>query len=70
MANKKMKSLLSNCANVAIMHDKEIRAYYERKLAEGKEKGSVINAVKNKLVHRVFAVIKRQTPYVRLHNYA
>lgn len=70
MANKKIKSLLSNCVNAAVMHDKELRVYYQRKIAEGKEKGVVLNAVKNKIVHRVFAVIKRQSPYVRLMNYA
>jgi len=70
LANKKIKSLLSNCVNAAIMYDKEITLYYNRKLAEGKEKGVVFNAIKNKLIHRVFAVIKRQTPYVRIMTYA
>lgn len=70
LANKKVKSLLSNCVNASIMYDKEIRLYYNRKLSEGKEKGVVFNAIKNKLIHRVFAVIKRQTPYVRIMNYA
>ncbi|MCX6186976.1 MAG: IS110 family transposase, partial [Bacteroidetes bacterium] len=37
--------------------------YYERKVAEGKNKMSVLNAVRNKIIHRVFAVIKSQTPY-------
>ena len=70
MANKKIKSLLSNGVNAAIMYDKEIGMYYQRKIAEGKEKGVVFNAIKNKLIQRVFAVIKRQSPYVCLHNYA
>lgn len=70
LANKKIKSLLSNCVLAAIVHDKEIRAYYQKKLTEGKAKGVVLNAVKNKLVHRVFAVVKRQSPYVKLMNYA
>lgn len=70
MANKKIKSLLSNAVNVAIMYDKEIGMYYQRKIAEGKDKGVVFNAIKNKLIQRVFAVIKRQSPYVCLHNYA
>jgi len=37
-------------------------------VAEGKNKMSVLNAVRNKLVHRIFAVILRQTPYQR-ENY-
>jgi transposase len=70
MANKKIKSLLSNGVNAAVMYDNEIHIYYKRKLAEGKEKGVVLNAIKNKLIHRVFAVINRQTPYVKIMNYA
>ena len=70
MANKKIKSLLSNGVNAAIMYDKQIAIYYQRKIAEGKDKGVVYNAIKNKLVQRVFAVIKRQTPFVCLNNYA
>lgn len=70
LANKQIKALLSNGANSAIAFDKELKAYYQRKRAEGKEYGTVLNAVKNKLVQRVFAVIKRQTPYVPMMNYA
>ena len=57
-ANKKLKKLLHLCALSAIKNDKEMQAYFERKVAEGKNKMSVINAVRNKLVHRVFAVIR------------
>ncbi len=35
-----------------------MRAYFERKVAEGKNKMCVINAIRNKLIHRVFAVIR------------
>ena len=69
MANKKIKSLLSNAVNAAVMYDLEIKEYYQRKLEEGKEKGVVINAIKNKLIHRVFAVVKRKTPYVKMMTY-
>ena len=67
-ANKKLKKLLHLCALSAIKKDKEIRAYFERKVAEGKNKMSVINAVRNKLVHRVFAVIRDDRFYEE--NYA
>ena len=70
IANKRMKSLLSNCAMTAKNHDPELSKYYKRKIEEGKHKGIVINAIKNKLIHRVFAVIKRGTPYVQLMKYA
>lgn len=70
IANKKMKSLFSNCIMSAIVHDPEIALYYKRKRAEGKRSGIVLNAVKNKLIHRVFAVVNRKSPYVKLMNYA
>ncbi len=67
---KKIKALISNAVVTAIQHDKGLRAYYLRKLDEGKNKFSIHNAVKNKIIHRVFAVVKRGTPYVDLNNYA
>jgi transposase len=70
IANKKMKSLLSNSIASAILHDPELAKYYKRKIDQGKPSGTVLNALKNKIVHRVFAVIKRKTPYVKLMNYA
>lgn len=70
IANKKMKSLFSNCCMSAINHDPEISKYYKRKREEGKKPGVVLNAVKNKLIHRVFSVVKRQTPYVKIMSYA
>ena len=57
-ANKKLKKLLHLCALSAIKNDPEIKLYFERKVGEGKNKMCVINAVRNKLIHRVFAVIR------------
>lgn len=70
MANKKIKSLLSNGANAAIQHDSQLNVYYNRKIKEGKEYGVVINAVKNKLIQRVFCTINRQSAFVKLKAYA
>lgn len=66
MANKKMKVLLTSAALSAIVHDQQLRKYYQRKILEGKHEGTVINAVRAKLVDRCFAVIRRQAPFVRL----
>lgn len=63
-ANRKLKSLLHLCAMSALRWDNEIKAYYERKILEGKNKMSIINAIRNKLVLRIFAVIRDQRPYV------
>ena len=64
MANKTLKKLLHMAAMAAIRVDVEIKAYYKRKVEEGKNKMSVLNAVRNKLVQRIMAVLKRKTPYV------
>jgi len=66
LANKKMKSILSLGALLAIRNDMEMRLYYQRKVDQGKNKMLVLNAVRNKLLHRIFAVVKRETPYVKL----
>jgi len=70
LANKDTKALLSIAVFAAITHDPELRTYYQRKVAEGKPKGVVRNAVKNKMIQRVFSVVKRQTPYVKMMKYA
>lgn len=69
LANKKMKALLSNCAATAVQHDPQLKAYYQKKRAEGKERLVVLNAVKAKLINRVFATISRGTPYVPIAQY-
>lgn len=62
-SNKRLKSLLHMAALAAIKTNGELRTYYERKVTEGKNKMSVLNAIRNKLIHRVFAVLKRNTAY-------
>ena len=69
LANKKIKTLLHLAAMSAITVKGEIQEYYRRKVAEGKNKMSAINAVRNKLIHRIFAVIKRLTPYQKNINF-
>lgn len=70
LANKKFKSLLSNCATSAIQNNTEMKIYYERRLKEGKNKMSTINIIRNKILARIFAVIERGTPYVNTLAYA
>ena len=64
MSNKMLKADLSQAAKTAVKHDTWLREYFERKRKEGKSYGCVLNAVKFKLIERVFAVVKRGTPYV------
>ena len=69
IANKKMKSLLNMAALAAKKSDTEIKAYYERKVAEGKNKMSVMNAIRCKIISRAFAVIERKTPFVNIQKF-
>ena len=62
-ADKSVKSLLHMSAMSAIRYNKDLKKYYERKILEGKNKMATLNAVRNKLIHRMFAVIKNQKPY-------
>lgn len=63
LANKKIKALLTQAAQCAIRYDPNIREYYERKLAEGKDKWLIVNNVRNKLIHRVFAIVAHKQSY-------
>jgi transposase len=65
MANKKLKCNLHMASLTAVKLDVDLKYYYERKVAEGKSKMSVLNAVKNKLLARVIAVVNKNQLYVK-----
>ncbi|OAV63362.1 Transposase IS116/IS110/IS902 family protein [Bacteroidales bacterium Barb6XT] len=63
-ADKSIKALLHMAALVVATRCRgEFHDYYERKAAEGKNRMSVLNAVRAKLVHRMFAVIRNNQDY-------
>jgi len=62
-ADKELKSILHLAAMSAIRLDNELRTYYLRKVQEGKNKMSTLNAIRNKIIHRIFALIKNKTFY-------
>lgn len=64
-ANAKMKSLLTTCALTLINTKSDLGRYYQRKIADGKQHMSTINAMRNKLILRVFAVVRNETMYKR-----
>ena len=70
MANMTMKTLLHMAAMSAIQCSPEIKTFYQRKVAEGKNKMSVINAVRNKLISRVFACVHNDRRYEKNYEYA
>jgi len=65
LADKKMKTLLDLSAKSAIQYDKELREYYLKRIGMGKSKMSTINIVRNKILYRMFAVVKRQSPFIQ-----
>ena len=69
-ANKHIKSLLNMAAMASIQINGEYKMYYQRRLAEGRNKMSTLNIVRNKLVFRAFAIVKRGSPYIDLHKFA
>jgi transposase len=62
-ARLRLKSVFHLGAMSAIRMKGELREYYQRKVGEGKNKMSVLNAVRNKLIHRVCSVVHRQQKY-------
>lgn len=63
MANKKLKKQLHMCAISSIRAQGDLKDYFERKVAEGKNKMLVINNVRNKLIHRICACIRNNKNY-------
>jgi capsid protein len=59
--------VVSDSLNAKI--ERMLREYWQRKKAEGKHTGVILNAVKFKIVLRMFAVVKRGKPYVNTKGY-
>ncbi len=70
LANKKIKSLLDQCAKVALIYNTEMKLYYNKRIDAGKNKKSTRNIIRNKLLARIFAVVHNDTPYVETMKYA
>jgi transposase len=66
---RQAKADLSISVLSAITFDPDIKEYWQRKKAEGKHTGCVLNAIKFKIVLRMFAVVKRGKPYVNPKGY-
>ncbi|MFD2067376.1 hypothetical protein ACFSKU_10825, partial [Pontibacter silvestris] len=62
-------SLHDNCSKLKVFLYFKTVLFTGELTGEGKSKMSVINAVRNKLLHQIVAVIKRGTPYeIRLNK--
>ena len=67
IANKEMKALLHIAALGSALPGKsksKFKSYYSRMVASGKNKMSVLNAVRNKLVRVIFACVREKRLYV------
>ena len=67
-ANQRIKALLTQGARSVAATNGELGIYYQRKRAEGKPFLSVINALRNKIILRVFAVVRNQVMYEKNLN--
>ncbi len=70
LANKDIKKMLHLAALVTIRKGNVMHAYFNRKVAEGKNKMSVINAVRNKLVHILLACIRDDTTHQKNYQHS
>lgn len=61
--NRQLRHLLFNAAFIARRKNPELKTYFEKKLGEGKHYFAAMCAVERKLVHVIYAVWKRGTPF-------
>jgi len=65
LGDQKLKSLLTLSAWNALRSVPTLKSYFERKIAQGKHKMSVMNAIRNKLVAMLLSVIRRNQPFTK-----
>lgn len=65
MANKPLKALYHMASLSAIKMQGELQGYFFRKVEEGKNKMLVVNAIRNKLIQRVFSCVNNDRLYVK-----
>lgn len=63
MADKELKKILHLAALSSIRLQNDLALYFKRKVLDGKNKMSVLNAIRNKIIHRVYALIKNNSVY-------
>ena len=62
-ANKELKTLLHLCAIAILRMDNKFRDYYDKKIEEGKHVMSVINGLRNKIIHVICACVRKDEEY-------
>jgi transposase len=69
-AQKRLKTLLHLAAMAAVRMNGELRQYYLRKVEQGKNKMAVLNAVRNKIILRIFAIVRNDLMYQKNFDYS
>jgi transposase len=69
LANKDLKKLLHLSATSTIKSNSSFAIYYQKKVEQGKNKMLVLNNIRNKIVHTVFACIKSKIKYSKQYQY-
>lgn len=69
IANKSVKKLLHMAALSVVSREGEMTQFYRRKVEQGKNKMAVLNAVRNKIIHRVFACVRKNEKYDENYKY-
>lgn len=59
-----LRRVLFLAANIARQHDPELKAYYAKKRGEGKRYTVATIATARKLIARIYAVLRRGTPFI------
>ncbi|WP_031530506.1 IS110 family transposase [Dyadobacter crusticola] len=67
-ANKELKTNLHLAAMISISrsNNNSLKDYYQRKQKEGKNNMSILNAIRNKIIHRIFACVRDNKHFLRL----
>ena len=63
LCNHNIKPLLTQAALSAVRHNPDIKAYYTRLIMRGKPSPLALNNVKNKLVHIIVGLIRKDEDY-------
>ena len=53
----------------ALNYNSDMKEYYQRKVEDGKNKMCVINAIRNKLIHRIFTCVHEKRKYENTFSY-
>lgn len=59
-----LRYALWQAALASILHNNEMKQYYEKKRAEGKQHGVAMGAVCHKLLGRIYVIMKEKRPYM------